>query len=99
MKGERSHGSCPMVQEVKQERFKCVINFEARAAQTLRMKERGVGCGQAATFLGGHGELIRCCPLYLAVWSFFSSLFFVNPSSLSSPDFLLSIPVEGDAGW
>lgn len=56
-----------MVQKVKQEGFKCVINLEARAVQTLWMKERGVGCRQAATFLSGHGELIRCCPLYLAV--------------------------------
>lgn len=77
IKGKRSHGSCPLVQEVKQEKSKYVIILEARARR-LWMKERGVDYGQAARFLGGHGELIRYYPLYLAAWSFFSSLFFVN---------------------
>lgn len=88
------------MQAVKQKRFKCVINFEVRAAYTLQMKECRVGWWQAAVFLGGHRDLIRCHPLYWAVWSVFSFLFSLNPSFFLSPSlaFFPSISGEGDAG-
>lgn len=88
------------MQEVKQKRFKCVINFEVKAAETRGMKECWVGWWQAAVFLGGHRNLIRCHPLYWAVWSFFSSLCSLNPSFFLSLSlaFLPSISGKGDAG-